>query len=1311
MKCVHETQWHFFQQAPQAQNGSITFCVLNEKKKNTQQENPVFILSMAQPHIPQLHLPNQHREQPSLSSEGTSAGDAADDTSTEQSLSPSNIISVSYARFDTRLGNTIAYTYPPSVDLASLVDAKNLQDYCFPDGAHGNMTDTVCATLRRRPCSSASGPSEQQQLHSTSDEGSDANVDDREAYSATFGAVPEGGPIFAFSLYHQKRDASADRGATQRGILILSSQPLCYALQQLAKFFCVPFFDLVPMSEVAAHEMFARALHVSLAETFSVKTGRAEWNVQPKSRITEAVDCALDKRGTMLMSMDKLQCDQRVIRIQMEVVRNDPVTDPHFVRRQVGDANPQRRQRHTSTGDHVHDSHNGDNDDRDDVLFSSELVLPVPLPRNGATLTQQLAFGASLKKLMAWFGGKIAIIHWCIPVMMIGDSASDVSDAVRACILLMQPFDIDVVRFAPYCTLEHVDYFSANMSSSVYLALGATNAYVCHKDFPGAAKCDLRNGKVTFADNGKLASLKHMPKTHPKSFDDLCAAATDPAVAECYIRARCARFNVAIAKQVLTARSGNYYDALCRISNILEQPLDASVRGTIRHCVPRGGGGLNDGGDRASVPADVSTTSAAANDDGSGAALDRDATDSGFLLVDDETTTANRFASPAAALPRNVTGSPPSSPTRSEPSEALPAVDVDANDETTATTHAAGSPDIVEQMLAGIEDSPLSTGGSHHPLTKEDGATTSTPDARRNKLLRDLSSAINMFDEYSKRNHQMIVDVDKWYKDMCHVIHTIAGESEPWHEAMVSELASFSAMNELPPDPSVCYCPSELTGGCTSQQQWDRTQRLRIVQDYKERVFLMVDAISKNNSRALFRKTNRYMADFFHFAGSEGYAIPAQVLLHHTSCKTVWYVQKTKVSAGGSMFLTKNYLLFEAGSFSIRKRHQIVPFDCIRSVAKDRTSAFSTSVKVLIDIPVDAATTSAATSPAVLYHQGLLVITDVHASEGFYQLLHALTHRQRRLVKLMEHFPAPHTIPSRIPLNASPSSSIGSGAAPSMFVPRTIPAGLYSAQEQWFVDEVWENQRLYPIVGWSSKLLLGDPSAFSDFSCTHTIDKDSWRIPDGFQKVYDWRLAKEAREIDSELAVLSDERLLQYSKHPNPFQKLASTSSSSRRGGGSGLAASVRAAVAGLGNSRSETAGHQDADETFNTSGDRSPRGARPAHAFPLPATTPAAAAPRASIEWLYSASWASGTDIFRCEPFLGGTMRRRLWVRVRKLVPASQLFQDAAGAAAGGEQESSNGALLRQRTLSTSSDDVVESPRHIAVGVMTPETEETDEK
>ena len=117
----------------------------------------------------------------------------------------------------------------------------------------------------------------------------------------------------------------------------------------------------------------------------------------------------------------------------------------------------------------------------------------------------------------------------------------------------------------------------------------------------------------------------------------------------------------------------------------------------------------------------------------------------------------------------------------------------------------------------------------------------------------------------------------------------------------------------------------------------------------------------------------------------------------------------------------------------------------------------------------------------------MVVLSNIAYSKGFYDLLHLLHQRQRRLIRLMRSsFPVIHAIPKGLEIK-------------NFACPLLIPMGLYKSADAVFTEEVWENQRNYPILGWSPRLMPSDPPPFSDFSGIRLLNKEEIHCPVGFQ--------------------------------------------------------------------------------------------------------------------------------------------------------------------------------------------------------------------
>ena len=297
------------------------------------------------------------------------------------------------------------------------------------------------------------------------------------------------------------------------------------------------------------------------------------------------------------------------------------------------------------------------------------------------------------------------------------------------------------------------------------------------------------------------------------------------------------------------------------------------------------------------------------------------------------------------------------------------------------------------------------------------------------------------------------------------------------------------------------------------------------------------------------------------------------------------------MKTSGTVYLTRNFLLFESGRLSLRKRMEIIPHDLIRGVTRYEGGVFgSSSVKLMVDIkpfknnnnntnnnsaaavatsgaamraasgfsdyvvfddeevgdaPTEAAFDAAGTSQACLHSNvvvgenaanivankrnldnttAMLSFGGLDDHEMFFDLVGALQQKQARTVKLLQGIPTLHQVPGEghalflgSGTKLSPSGiPQPSGGAMRLLCPLWIPQGLHCVAGLEFTDEAWENQRSYPLVGWSSKLLPGDPSRISDFSGLRPLSIDpSSPCPPGFEwSTPSWVLAVSLPDSD-----------------------------------------------------------------------------------------------------------------------------------------------------------------------------------------------------
>jgi hypothetical protein len=248
----------------------------------------------------------------------------------------------------------------------------------------------------------------------------------------------------------------------------------------------------------------------------------------------------------------------------------------------------------------------------------------------------------------------------------------------------------------------------------------------------------------------------------------------------------------------------------------------------------------------------------------------------------------------------------------------------------------------VDQQFAVL---PVGTRPSHTPLLTY--------------VLGELASAVDNYRGMCHKNESLLLQVDEWYHRLLgHLKGSSAADAADDLQLLGDELMSFSAAEDAAyggaSDESLECCASQPVRACEYQQRIDRTARLRITLDYKERAYFFIDAITRTNPRALTRKINFYVGDVFgaEIVGIDAYNLRQQVVLYHSSCSLVMYVDQIKVKTSGTVYLTRNFLLFESGRLSLRRRLEIIPYDLVRGVTRYEGGVVfgNGSVKLMVDI-------------------------------------------------------------------------------------------------------------------------------------------------------------------------------------------------------------------------------------------------------------------------------------------------------------------------------------------------------------------------
>eukprot|EP00742_Colponemidia_sp_Colp-10_P015608 GILJ01017828.1.p1 GENE.GILJ01017828.1~~GILJ01017828.1.p1 ORF type:complete len:1062 (-),score=111.85 GILJ01017828.1:227-3244(-) len=575
-----------------------------------------------------------------------------------------------------------------------------------------------------------------------------------------------------------------------------------------------------------------------------------------------------------------------------------------------------------------------------------------------------------------------------------------------------------------------------------YIAVGATNVHIVHRDIRGMLKCNVNDGTVIFCNdsNVKKAIGDSRGLSESKKLWQSAALSylSDKLAREAYYRLWVQKLNLEI-KAECDARlvNGPHFRTLMVGSNK----------------------GNNTG-----------IISLFENHEKHTTRLDSD----GFLLVDDF------------------------SPSTADPNSAL-------------ETDAASQKNMTQSNLANAATDASFFGSSNRSNTNSHLAN-SLPSAHV-----EISETIRNYLHLAKKNRSLLVELDAWYQRLLTTLMaSVAAESSDELVAFAQELLSFSATDEAVAgaDDSIESCSSCPVQACVYQQSVDREIRLRITIDYRERCFCYLDVLTRGNYRAMVRKNNLYMSDFFlaNIVGAEVYNLPQQVVLYQSDCTQVLYANRIKYKTTGTVYLTRNFLLFQAGKLALTKRHQIVPYDLLRGVNRSSKGSWSifdsASIKMMVDMTPNrkAETDSGHAGPALIVDKrnmnettALLSFTNIgNGSDAFFDILQALYMKQQRVIKHLQHIPPLHVIPE------GRGAKMRTIAGTEMICPVWIPRGLYTIASCIVYDEVWENQRLYPLLGWKSRLLPSDPPSFSDFSGYRSLSCDNSPpapCPQGFEWV------------------------------------------------------------------------------------------------------------------------------------------------------------------------------------------------------------------
>eukprot|EP01060_Flectonema_neradi_P040825 TRINITY_DN9443_c1_g1_i1.p1 TRINITY_DN9443_c1_g1~~TRINITY_DN9443_c1_g1_i1.p1 ORF type:complete len:1084 (+),score=187.65 TRINITY_DN9443_c1_g1_i1:115-3366(+) len=330
------------------------------------------------------------------------------------------IHSVSLCDFDIQIGNTLSQSWPKEPDFSEIVQS-NLHDMCFPDGAHETHKDTVYAILDTK----------------------------------------QGDHLYAVGGYRALKTATAQRGAVQRGILIISKVPLFRTIT-----------DII-------HKLLEWWLCCGPnVRDDGTLVDDADWVEVLPDAPTNTVLSGLPRNPTKLEDLEFLE------------------------------------NLYTSLSEGFSKAHDGDRSlivpysfKMEELEISTELLAPVfGLPKSSlkseaklATLSDALSYGSCLRKLLSTFKADTAKIYTALlnrqTICFVDHgNAAEVGMCVLATCHLIRPLTLKASEVVPYFTVTD----ASKIEGLGFCVCGATNPF--YED-PGRNKwatliCSLRTKTV-----------------------------------------------------------------------------------------------------------------------------------------------------------------------------------------------------------------------------------------------------------------------------------------------------------------------------------------------------------------------------------------------------------------------------------------------------------------------------------------------------------------------------------------------------------------------------------------------------------------------------------------------------------------------------------------------------------------------------------------------------------------------------------------------------------------------------------------------
>lgn len=1184
------------------------------------------------------------------------------------------VFSVSLAVFDLHLGNSISYTHPlpahgtpEPIQPSNILGGANIHDYCFPDGSHDQSSDSVAFLVRlvdplcidrdgkvilATPTSDAQSQPQQRQEDVNNRCDDDVGVDDCHDGKALLRAAVTGNAsplllvrkdsdalsggfldqpqalLFGTALYVRAADSAVERGALQRAMLVLTRVPLHRPVVDLLKLKVLP-----------------------------ILSDSSYGNTDP--RLTALVDKLY--RELCVTFAPCLSSFRHTQPLFTELGGGQRVFLPRVGRLQ----NP-----------------------------ASDLVL--------------LGFRSSVVSLLRMLGPThSALLLFAIisrmPVIVIGRTAAEVGDAVTAAIHLCRPLPIDISHFAPYAPITVLDKLvasateesdrkkraarmaaaaavgktSSSSSSSSPPAspapadsasretdstqpetseeqlpvaiIGATNAFIAHKQFEGVCKLILPSLAEEVAMSSNVASsgsgdsstaasassrgpnaatvqypassLLHkkgpsafLPRTLFSRVKALVAIANEADASEIHVRSLVLALNFALSLEIKT----NYGDvgaafAVSDSKNIVTTPLTggakppppsslSSFAGKTPSSPARGGGDhySNIPKRQQQVKARVAEDTDSVIEQPEQQKEKPEESNSGFDIIDSD-------------VAFNSSSSP--SPTRS------------------GAADASGSPQTASPA-GGSNNNNNNNNVNLSKINTFPAISKSRSSSDESKLIHSLELALQSFVAERAQERKTVMSIHRWFSAVRSMLGEVAACSDEQQRLLFDGLMSSQPSadsgraqhnnnfngksgkgNDQAASSSTFATGSEqeilsavqrdvlnlhraaedvgnyLTGEdmlltVGEQQRLNRLDLARFVEHYRRRAGAAVDILcnSKSNRGARSRPDNELFCDVFSLPGIECYEMMREVLLAQTAstvvqwapCEGPEHSDKSRPpkpfweGVDATVSLSSRFLCFDATNQTIGSKamsniaklfpktigyydqrmvngffaHQVVPIaavsriEVIEAVNMSGGNILTPLTSTVIPRDLHTLRLHLCVDQSNSDNKSLSNIGNLWRAKidlrlaqksGVSQLLFLIVNERLEFEKAIKKLTESSSLAKAAAAAASPPSTDAGAdsfvvAATATVATPSIEPGHFFGQAKGTIcpvflgparlrdiaaitsDEVYENERNYPIIGWSKKLLPHDPPAWSDRSGVHPRTKEGARLPPGYEWASEWCL-------------------------------------------------------------------------------------------------------------------------------------------------------------------------------------------------------------